>query len=266
MSALRVPLLAVSVALSGGALIFALLASRGGRRLPRDRTRRWVVLAAGVATTVAFVEIAEEVAERHLENYDRRIELAVHGLDSPALDAIMRALTFVGSAPVVIAVALFVATWAWRRDRRAARVFLGASVFAELLNLSLKYAFERARPSLFTEIATLHSYSFPSGHSMGSAAIYGAAAVVVSRLRPSTAPWLASLTPILVLGIGTSRVFLGVHWPSDVLAGFSAGASIVVLTILALDRRRILLSAPSARTSSRRTSPRTPRPSASARS
>lgn len=197
-------------------------------------------LIGGGAAALVFAAIAVEVREQHIAPYDRSIELAIRGFDSPFADALMRILTTIGSATVVLPVAIAVIAWAYaRRDRRAAHILVATTAGTELLNVVLKHAFERARPNLFTEIATLHTYSFPSGHSMGSAAIYGVTAVVAVRLhRPLLVPLLV-LTPLVVLGVGLSRIFLGVHWPTDVAAGFAAGALIVVFAILALEKNAV---------------------------
>jgi len=108
-----------------------------------------------------------------------------------------------------------------------------------LLNLLLKEAFQRARPSLFTEVATLHSYSFPSGHAMASAAVYGGVAVLMGRADPAHARRYHLGAAVLVLLIGMSRVYLGVHWFTDVLAGFAAGLFVLIAgtnVLRALDR------------------------------
>src|SRR5581483_1693245 len=96
--------------------------------------------------------------------------------------------------------------------------------------------FQRVRPSLWTA-ATLHSYSFPSGHAMAAVAIYGMAAVVAGRLWPRAARGAGIAMPILALMIGISRVYLGLHWATDVLAGFAAGAFILSGGVFLLYRR-----------------------------
>jgi len=96
----------------------------------------------------------------------------------------------------------------------------------EALNFVLKEAFHRARPSLW-DVVALHSYSFPSGHAMAAVAIYGMAAVVAVRLWPRLTRVGEIGMPLLALLIGISRVYLGAHWPTDVLAGFAAGAFIL---------------------------------------
>jgi undecaprenyl-diphosphatase len=191
-----------------------------------------ILAAAGV-----FADIVEDVGDRASSDLDRTVSLALHGLDSPFMDVAMRILSALGSPSVVVFTVAAVAIWAFRRgERRAATILVASGIVTEALNLALKLTFQRTRPSLFVEIATLHSYSFPSGHSMSAVAVYGMCAIVAARLRPSAARALAIATPILALLIGVSRVFLGVHWPTDVLAGFCAGAILLLLGVFALGR------------------------------
>jgi undecaprenyl-diphosphatase len=115
---------------------------------------------------------------------------------------------------------------------------LGVIAVNEGLNFGLKHLFGRLRPNLFEEIATLHSYSFPSGHAMAAAAIYGMIAVVIARLAPSLRLSVGPVAVALALLIGLSRIYLGVHWITDVLAGYAAGATILFGGILWLEFRR----------------------------
>lgn len=112
---------------------------------------------------------------------------------------------------------------------------IGVIAVDEALNFYLKHLFERPRPNLFLEIAALHSYSFPSGHAMAAAAIYGMIAVVIARLAPRIRIWVAVLTLLLVMLIGLSRIYLGVHWVTDVLAGYAAGATLLFAAMLWLE-------------------------------
>jgi len=123
-----------------------------------------------------------------------------------------------------------------RKDRRAAATLTAVAAVTEGVNAVLKLAVQRVRPSVWA-VATLHSYSFPSGHAMAAVAIYGMTAVVVVRLCPRLARPAAVGIPVLALLIGVSRVYLGVHWPTDVLAGFAAGAFILSGGVYLLYRR-----------------------------
>ena len=194
-----------------------------------------LVLAAGAV--IVFADLAEDVLERETVAFDRAVALAIHGLDAPLVDAVMRAFSACGSAVAVLPVVAVVAAWGFARgERETAGVFLAVAALAEVLNVVLKHLFHRARPALFEEIPSPQSFSFPSSHAMLAAAVYGMAGFVLARLRPRLRTPLAVATPALVLLIGASRVYLGVHWPTDVLAGFAAGALVLVAGVLALGR------------------------------
>lgn len=196
-----------------------------------------LIAALGAAMTAAlvFVEIAEEVREGEATAVDRAISLWLHQFDSPALDVLMRAFTFLGSPRALVAVVAVFAAWVLSRRRWVlAGLIVSVSLAAAVLNALLKALFERPRPDLFFEIMSPNSYSFPSGHAMASTATYGMVAVVIAHLHPRLRWAIYLLASILVLLIGVSRVFLGVHWPSDVLGGFAAGGLLVIAGTIAL--------------------------------
>jgi undecaprenyl-diphosphatase len=129
--------------------------------------------------------------------------------------------------------------------RRTEAACLAASVVgASVLNLGLKSVFHRARPDLVPQLIDVTHASFPSGHAMISAAIYLTIGVSLAETqpRPAARAFLISFCVLLVVLIGASRVLLGVHWPSDVLAGWCLGAiwAVVVLGAERLIRRRLV--------------------------
>lgn len=196
-----------------------------------------MVGAFGIAfvAVLAFVRIAREMVEGDTQKMDSAIELAVHRMDTPALDVVMRGFTFLGSAFAVLPFSLAVVGWSLRRkDMRAAFTLLIVIVMTEALNEMLKRTFERPRPTLFQEIETLHSYSFPSGHAMAAVAIYGMLGVVLRRRLPASRRLVGVLMLTLILMICISRIYLGVHWPSDVLAGAAAGAFVLLAGAITL--------------------------------
>lgn len=132
--------------------------------------------------------------------------------------------TWIGSAvvrlPLAAAVAVALET---RGDRRGALLLVAATVGALAGNDLLKTAFARVRPDLLPQLAVETSLSFPSGHAANGAAVYGAIAwVLVRNGAPGRVMWPAAV--LLAAAIGVSRVALGVHWPSDVVGGWLAGA------------------------------------------
>jgi membrane-associated phospholipid phosphatase len=197
---------------------------------------RFLLPALGLAALGIFAKIAGEVREEETSALDRAISLAVHRLDSPVMDLAMRAFTALGSFPVIVAVVVAASAWRIRHhDKPGAAMLIGVTGVTELLNLALKETFQRARPSLFTEIATLHSYSFPSGHAMASTAVYGAIAVLAGKAYPDRRRAFGVGIAVLVLLIGFSRIYLGVHWFTDVIAGITAGLFVLLAGAYALE-------------------------------
>jgi membrane-associated phospholipid phosphatase len=201
------------------------------------RSRRAALaLTAGTLLAAAFLVVAGEVRTGSGTPFDRAVSAWLHGLASPALDVAMQVITFLGSAGMVAVVVTAVAIFAVRRRARfLAGVLVAVACAAQGLDVLLKLLFHRPRPDLLWRVAALASYSFPSGHSMVSAAAYGMAAIVIGRLEPRRWPvhvvgWL------LILLIGVSRIYLGVHWATDVIGGFAAGGLVLVAVDLALPR------------------------------
>lgn len=205
--------------------------------LPASWDKRLVAFALfAFGSAAVFAKIAEDVVEHESPGLDRAVSLWVHSFDTPGLDTVMLGLSYVGSFPVTSYVAALVLIWCWRsRDFAAFAGLLGVIAIDENLNHILKDIFDRPRPTLFEEIATLHSYSFPSGHAMAAVANYGMIAAVVGRLAPPLRGWVNWGVAILALLIGLSRIYLGVHWVTDVLAGYAAGTAILFAGILWLE-------------------------------
>ena len=157
---------------------------------------------------------------------------------------VLSALTQLGGATVLLGVTLVAVVALLARRRVAHAALMGAAlVGAEALNLAIKAAFERPRPSLSDPIATAAGFSFPSGHAMVAAAVYGALAFIAGAgalPRRGRGMVLVAATG-LVLAIGFSRLYLGVHYVSDVLAGYGAGLAWLMvcgLTLLGASRMR----------------------------
>jgi undecaprenyl-diphosphatase len=134
--------------------------------------------------------------------------------------------------------ALFAYLLAARRPRAALFVLLTLGGGQLLLSL-LKLAVDRPRPEIVSHLVEVLTLSFPSGHAMGAALTYGTLAALACRFAPGRASriclWAVAVLATLLVGI--SRVYLGVHWPSDVLAGWCAGAAWAAACWLALGRR-----------------------------
>jgi membrane-associated phospholipid phosphatase len=196
-------------------------------------------LALVTASAWVFGWTAEEVVEgdTHL---DTRIAHWFHDRATPGWTEFFEAVTWLGNAPVLINVTLVAAlVLAWRRKLDELRLLLLAVIGAEILTLGLKLGFQRERPFFADPLATESSYSFPSGHATVSLALYGTLAFILARHLTTVAARLAALTAaaVLVLLIGLSRIYLGVHFLSDVVAGFSLGVAWVTACVLLLHLR-----------------------------
>lgn len=202
-----------------------------------------VLLVAGLFLSVgmiaAFAKLAEETfLKGDVVVVDRVILALVRGyLATPALDRIMTVITWLGSYVAYLTILPLVAFFFWRwGKRRETLVFPICLAGAAILNFILKLFFRRARPDIFAAIPQT-GYSFPSGHAMVSLPFYGYLGYVAGRFTATRRMWFLWMGAALalVVAIGLSRIYLGVHFPSDVLAGFLAGAAWLTVCIVALE-------------------------------
>ena len=177
------------------------------------------------AASALFIYLAGEVLRGQTLWFDTFVREGIHDWASPRLTWVMRSVTWLGSEAVLVPL---VALLVWRLvaagRRHAAILLLAACAGGEALDQVLKLVFRRARPEAFFDYPAPIGYSFPSGHSVASCCFYGVAAAILTRRIRSRAGkavvWAAAA--LLPLAIGTSRIYLGVHYPSDVLAGYAA--------------------------------------------
>lgn len=206
-----------------------------------SRIRHWleprilgVILAAASALWV-FIGVAEEVAEGEAHSVDAAILLALRTVDDLAdplgprwLEEFARDVTALGSpgvlAMLVAVVALFLLLAGSRRTSLFLLLATGSGAFAAAL---LKQGFDRPRPDLVPHATYVVSASFPSAHAMVSAVVYLTLGALVARMvhRRRLKLYVIMVAASLAGLIGVSRVYLGVHWPTDVLAGWAAGAA-----------------------------------------
>jgi undecaprenyl-diphosphatase len=162
--------------------------------------------------------------------YDESISRWLHSHANPFFDQAMAAITRVGNPLALIMATTLLAFLLWRLHqlRRVALLYAGAAYSSFYLNGWLKRQFERPRPQLWQQIIPLPSdASFPSGHAMISMTVYGLAAWLLAERYPRWRRLILLVAVLLIFSIGLSRVYLGVHWPSDVLAGFLFGLLII---------------------------------------
>jgi len=201
-------------------------------------------LAVLVIGSWVFIEVADEVLEGDAEPYDEWVlrSLRVPGdptdpVGPPWFEAIWRDLTALGSAAVLSLVTLACAGYLLIRKRYRVLVVLTVVIIGGVvLSLAMKALFDRPRPEYASQMTHVVSASFPSGHSMLSAVVYLTLSVLLARTADELRYkiYFIGLGLVVTLLVGLSRIYLGVHYPSDVLAGWSAGATWALLCWLIL--------------------------------
>jgi undecaprenyl-diphosphatase len=192
----------------------------------------WVLLVVGSTAALAvFAALGEEIAEPGTNAVDRVVRGWMLALQSPLPVACARRLTLLGSSQGTAIIALAAAAWLWlRRHRWVAAAVTTAPAIASVAFATFKSFFQRARP-MGALAANIHSYAFPSGHATASAAVWLSLAYCLRRER-ILPTWAAALLgfgwPAL---IGLTRLYLDVHWATDVLGGWCLGAAIAAVTV-----------------------------------
>jgi len=206
---------------------------------PQQHETGGLLLLAGtlILSTAAFIELLDEAgASRDLMALDNAVYHALQWLRTPWMDALMVAVTQLGDWQVLLAVFIVILAWLLVHRRWSAALhWLAAAAFAQALIQVVKLTTAVARPADVYSGAS--AFAFPSGHATSSTVVYGFLAVLVARELPPARRWLAYAVaaPFIAL-IAFSRLYLGVHWLSDVLAGLSLGLAWVALLGIAYRR------------------------------
>ncbi|HEY0142456.1 MAG TPA: phosphatase PAP2 family protein [Thermoanaerobaculia bacterium] len=231
------------------------LLARSGQRLARFRYRDYlpvvvvVIIGIGVTATAgdAFLDLAEGVTAKSpaIAEADARAYQWARTTHSSGATLFFTVMTIIGTPAglAVIAALCSIYLFVNKRWRWAAYLFLTGSI-GGLLNLQLKSYFARARPELAQALRDAHGYSFPSGHAMGSTVVFGALAYLTFRILHRWRPRAAalSLCCTFIVSICVSRIYLGVHWISDIGAGVAAGLVWLITATVAYEGfRRIRL-------------------------
>lgn len=208
-----------------------------GLVLQPHRPERQMLLALALSAFAlwVFIEVSEEMREGDSLKFDQWLLMALRSAADPTqplgptwLREVMRDITALGSTVVLLLVTLAsIGFLALIRNRRTAIFVTVAVLGGMLLSAALKAGFDRPRPDIAMHTMSVYSASFPSGHAMMSAVVYlTLGAIIAAMLRGARLRlYVLGLCVFLTLIVGISRVFLGVHWPTDVLAGWALGAS-----------------------------------------
>ncbi len=198
----------------------------------------FVAIASGIWI---FMAIAGEVNEGDTQSFDRKVLLSMRRssdltpLGPPAFQEAARDVTALGGTAVLSLLTLITAGFLLLDGKRHLSFFvLGSVVSGVLMSNLLKSMFQRARPDIVPHADLVFTTSFPSGHSMLSAVAYLTMGALLARAhkRRSVKIYFIATGLVLTFVVGLSRVYLGVHWPTDVLAGWTAGASWAILCSL----------------------------------
>jgi undecaprenyl-diphosphatase len=193
-----------------------------------------LLTALGIVLTLyGFIEVAEEMRSGDMRHFDESLLRALRRPDDlrvpvgPAwLPEMMTEVTALGGTAVILVVLLFsVGYLALEGKYGAAALVIVASSGGGLMTVGLKQLFARGRPDVVPHLITVDSLSFPSGHSMATAVIYLTLGALLARfsLRRRSRIYVVGLALTVTFLVGITRVYLGVHYPSDVLAGWAAG-------------------------------------------
>ncbi len=198
------------------------------RSLLRQHYLKLSALFFGViAPLVMFGDLAEDVLEKEAFFFDRPILMFMHSHATQVLDMVMVFITRVGSAVVLVPLNILVfGLLIYQKRRRDALFWALAVMGATVLNFIAKHAFARMRPDLWMSILPEPTYSFPSGHAMNSTAVMTALVVLAWNTR-----WrdlILAVGACFILLVGLSRIYLGVHYPSDIMAGWAASFAWVI--------------------------------------
>lgn len=223
-----------------------------GLRLAVDRIHSFraavgVFLIAGVlvagAGTAIFTGLAEVVREGSLQPFDDAVMQWAAAHRVPWIERVFIEITALGTGTVVISIVGVSAMFLWlTRHRYSSALLLASTCGGLIVNNVLKLIFMRERPQFFEWVAHASSSSFPSGHAMSAAIVYGTVGYLAARLqRRRWARWLTlGVAFVLIVLICASRVYLGVHYPSDVVAGLVLGLAWAGFCMATLEALQVL--------------------------
>lgn len=205
-----------------------------------------VGLAIALFALGGFVWLADEVLEHEFVQLNTQVLLAIHAHATPFWDHFAVTLTSVGSPEAITVFGLALGTYLFVRGRRLdGGTLVAVIVGGAVLTFALKHFFHQARPSVFPHIVTESGYSFPSGHATMSFCLFGFWAAFLLMRRSHLAWRVVGAVGLLALAasIALSRLYLGVHWPTDILAGFLVATIWLAICLIGRHMIRLRLEA-----------------------
>ena len=181
-------------------------------------------LGVCIATVYILAKLSDDVLEQEAFTFDETILRHIHQLANPVLDRVMVFITSLGNPHTVVPLTgIAFAFLLVKRQRWAAMFFALDAAGGVALSYFLKLAFSKSRPQLWDSPINEVTYSYPSGHALGSMVIYGFLSYIFARMYPRYSAAIYTFAVLMIVSIGFSRLYLGVHWPTDILGGYGIG-------------------------------------------
>lgn len=198
-----------------------------------------IALMISFVSIICFGMLAVQISKHQILVFDSMVISSIQGMESSKLTAILKFFTFIGTTQVILVISFFVLIFLYTvlRHRSELILFSIVMVGTPIINLLLKKFFHRARPELH-RLIEIGGYSFPSGHAMNAFSFYAIIAFLLWRHIPNRLGRTALIifSCLFILLIGISRIYLGVHYPSDILAGYFASCLWLTIAVWIFQR------------------------------
>ncbi|MBE9045752.1 phosphatase PAP2 family protein [Pleurocapsales cyanobacterium LEGE 10410] len=169
-------------------------------------------------------QISDEVLDREAFAFDKIILLWIHSFANPTLDRIMQTITRLNDPKTAVVLVLIAVTLLlWRQYYQEVKIFFINCAGGVILSYGLKSVFGKTRPDLWQSAIEEVSFSYPSGHALGATVLYGFLAYLLATRYPQFSWAIYSIAISIIGAIGLSRLYLGVHWPTDIIGGYGIG-------------------------------------------
>jgi membrane-associated phospholipid phosphatase len=193
----------------------------------------WLIVYPVILGVVAW--LCTEVWEKEAFSFDRSFLLWLHQFANPQLDRVMLFFTSLGNPPTAVTIFLMTISWLLLKRRSADGMrFTIACAGGVVINQEMKLFFAKPRPELWPRLVTDLTFSFPSGHAVGSIVVYGFIAYILAKELQQYKAYIYAIASTIIISIGLSRLYLGMHYPTDIIAGYGVGI-LWLTTCLKLD-------------------------------